>query len=213
MTLFRNREDGGRALARALAKYRGADVVVYGLPRGGVVTAKVVAAELGAPLDLVITRKLGHPDQPEYAVGAISEDGEVVLNERAIAELPADWLEREKAAQLKEAGRRRRVYLGDRAPLPVRGKIAVVVDDGIATGHTIKAAARMLRRMGPAKLVIAAPVAPVNVAERLAGFADEVVVPFTPADFFAIGQFYTDFAPVEDAEVIAVMQQRERLAS
>lgn len=209
MTLFRDREDGGRALARALAKYRGADAVVYGLPRGGVVTAKVVAAELGAPLDLVITRKLGHPDQPEYAVGAISEDGEVVLNERAIAELPPDWLEREKAVQLKEAKRRRAVYLGDRPPLPVRGKIAIIVDDGIATGHTVKAAARMIRRLDPAKLVVAAPVAPDSVAERLVGFADEVVVPFTPADFFAIGQFYRHFLPVEDAEVIALMKETE----
>lgn len=207
MTLFRNREEGGRALARALAKYRGAEVVVYGLPRGGVVTAKEVAAELGAPLDLVITRKLGHPDQPEYAVGAISEDGEVVLNERVAAELPPGWLAREKAVQLKEAGRRRAVYLGDRPPLPVRGKIAILVDDGIATGHTIKAAARMLRRRDPAKIVVAAPVAPAGIAERLAGFADEVVVAHTPADFFAISQFYAHFSQVDDAEVIALMKE------
>lgn len=207
MTLFRNREDGGRALARALAKFRGADAVVYGLPRGGVVTAKIVADELGAPLDLVITRKLGHPDQPEYAVGAITEDGEAVLNERVVAELPAAWLEREKAAQLKEARRRRAVYLGGKSPLPVRGKTAILVDDGIATGYTVKAAARAIRRMGPARLVIAAPVAPEGIEERLAGFADEVVVPCTPADFFAIGQFYAQFFPVDDAEVIALMKE------
>lgn len=209
MTLFRDREDGGRALARALAKYRDADAVVYGLPRGGVVTAKIVAAELRAPLDLVITRKLGHPAQPEYAVGAITEDGEVVLNEGVAAELPADWLEREKAAQLAEARRRRAAYLGDRAPLPVRGKTAILVDDGIATGYTIKAAAQAIRRLGPAWLVVAAPVAPEGVEERLAGFADEVVVVHAPPDFFAIGQFYRHFAPVDDAEVIALLKEED----
>lgn len=209
MTLFRDREEGGLALARALSKYRGTDTVVYGLPRGGVVTAKAVAAALEVPLDLVITRKLGHPAQPEYAVGAITEDGEAVLNEELLAELPPQWLEREKAIQLKEARRRRTAYLGGRPPLPVRGKTAILVDDGIATGYTIKAAARAIRRMGPARLIVAAPVAPAGIEQRLAGFADEVVVLRTPEDFYAISQFYRHFSQVEDDEVIALLRQAE----
>lgn len=205
--MFRDREEGGAALARALARFRGTDAVVYGLPRGGVVTAKVVAAALELPLDLVITRKLGHPEQPEYAVGAVAEDGEAVLDARAAAELPASWLEHEKAVQIAEARRRRAVYLAGKAPLPIRGKTALLVDDGIATGYTIKAAARAIRRLGAAKVVAAAPVAPPDVAERLAGAVDEVVVVSLPANFFAIGQFYGDFAPVSDAEVIASMRE------
>lgn len=212
MAIFRDREDGGAALAEALAKYKGADVVVYGLPRGGVVTAKVVATALQAPLDLVITRKLHHPLQPEYGVGAIAEDGQVVLNEREVAALPADWLEREEQEQLREAKRRRAAYLGGRAPLPVRGKVAILVDDGIATGYTMKAAVLALRRLGPAKIVVAAPVAPSTVAARFAGFADELVVPHTPDDFYAIGQFYAEFDQVEDDDVVALMQKRSEAA-
>lgn len=207
MDRFRDREDGGAALAKALAKYRGAEVVVYGLPRGGVVTAKAVATALGAPLDLAITRKLRHPNQPEFAVGAVAEDGQVVLNERIVAELPASWLEREKSEQLREARRRRAAYLGGRAPLDVRGKTAILVDDGIATGYTMQAAVQAIRRMEPAKIVVAAPVAPPGVAARFAGLADEVVVLYAPADFFAIGPHYRDFSPVDDAAVLALMTE------
>lgn len=212
MALFRDRKDGGVALAEALARYKGTDVVVYGLPRGGVVTAQAVAAALEAPLDLVITRKLRHPRQPEYAVGAIAEDGQVVLNEREVAALPPGWLEREMREQLHEAKRRRMAYLGGRAPLPVKGKTAIVVDDGIATGYTMKAAVLALRRLGPAKIVVAAPVAPAAVEARFAGFADELVVPYTPDDFAAIGQFYAEFDQVEDDDVVALMRKRSEAA-
>jgi putative phosphoribosyl transferase len=204
-TIFRDREAGGAALAEALSKYRGEDVVVYGLPRGGVVTARVVATALQAPLDLIITRKLGHPRHREYAVGAVAEDGQVALNEAEVAALPRDWLEREKQAQLSEARRRRQVYLGDRAPLPVKGKTAILVDDGIATGYTMKAAILAIRRLGPAKVVVAAPVAPPDAASRFVGLADEFVVPHVPHGFHAIGQFYGDFDQVEDDQVIALM--------
>lgn len=207
--LFRDREAGGAELAKALSKYRGADVVVYGLPRGGVVTAKVVAEALGAPLDLIITRKLGHPYQPEYAVGAIAEDGQIVLNEREVAELAPEWLEREKQKQLGEARRRRLAYLGGRQPLPVKGKTAILVDDGIATGYTMKAAVLAVRNLGPAKVVVAAPVAPPEVAARFAGVADELVVPYTPEGFYAIGQFYAQFEQLEDADVLAIMREAQ----
>jgi len=199
-------------LAEALSKYKGKDVVVYGLPRGGVVTAKVVATALEAPLDLIITRKLGHPHQPEYAVGAIAEDGQVALNEREVAALSEDWLEHAKQEQLREAKRRRKVYLGDRAPLPVQGKIAILVDDGIATGYTMKAAIMAVRRMNPAKVIVAAPVAPPDAARRFAGLADEFIVPETPDGFYAIGQFYTVFDQVDDGEVIALLKRQSEAA-
>jgi putative phosphoribosyl transferase len=207
MTIFRDREAGGAVLAAALSKYRGKDVVVYGLPRGGVVTAKAVATALEAPLDLILARKLGHPLHREYAVGAIAEDGQVALNEREVAELPPGWLEREQQAQLREARRRHAVYLGDRAPLPVKGKTAILVDDGIATGYTMKAAILAIRRRGPARVVVAAPVAPPDAASRFAALADEFVVPYTPDGFRAIGQFYSEFDQVDDDAVVALMKQ------
>lgn len=206
MTIFRDREVGGAVLAEALSKYKGKDVVVYGLPRGGVVTAKVVATALRAPLDLIITRKLGHPRHREYAVGAIAEDGQVALNEREVAALPRDWLEREKQAQLGEAKRRHKAYLGDRAPLPVKGKTAILVDDGIATGYTMKAAILAVRRLDPAKVVVAAPVASPDAARRFVGLADEFVVPHIPGGFHAIGQFYVNFDQVDDDQVVALMK-------
>ena len=205
-TIYRDREAGGAVLAEALSKYKGKDVVVYGLPRGGVVTARVVATALKAPLDLIITRKLGHPRHREYAVGAIAEDGQVALNEREVAALPHDWLEREKQAQLGEARRRRKVYLGGRAPLPVKGKTAILVDDGIATGYTMKAAVLAIRRLDPAKVVVAAPVAPPDAARRFVGLADEFVVPHTPDGFHAIGQFYIEFGQVDDDQVVDLMK-------
>jgi predicted phosphoribosyltransferase len=205
MTIFRDREAGGAALAEALSRYKGKDVVVYGLPRGGVVTARVVANALQAPLDLIITRKLGHPAHREYAVGAIAEDGQVALNQREIAALPREWLEREEQTQLAEAKRRRKAYLGDRAPLPIRGKTAILVDDGIATGYTMKAAILAIRRRDPAKVVVAAPVAPPDAARRFAGLADDFVVPHTPEGFHAIGQFYVEFDQVDDDQVVALM--------
>jgi predicted phosphoribosyltransferase len=205
---FKDRADGGRALATALAAYRNSDCVVYGLPRGGAVTAREVSDDLSAPLDLLITRKLTHPYNPEYAIGAITDDGEVVLNEAVAGEFSKDYLEQEKARRLQEAKDRHAKYLGDRAPVPVEGKTAIVVDDGIATGYTMKAAILAVKKRKPAKIVVAAPVGPPGVAALFAGLADEVIVPSTPDDFFAIGYYYMDFAPVEDEQVVAAMKER-----
>lgn len=207
--LFRDRDEAGAALARALAGYRGADAVVYGLPRGGAVVATVVASALGLPLDLVFARKLGHPYRPEYAIGAVTDAGDLVLDEREAASLPADWLAHEKPAQIEAARCRRRTCLGGRAPLPVKGKIALVVDDGIATGNTIKAAVRAIRRLAPARIVVAAPVAPPDVMTRLAGVADEIVVLYTPVKFVTVNQFYREFPPVGDVEVLAALAARK----
>lgn len=206
--LFRDRDDAGAALARALAGYRGADALVYGLPRGGAVVAKAVATALGLPFDLVFARKLGLPYRPEYAVGAVNEDGELVLDERAAGSLPPEWLAREQVVQIAEARRRRRTCLGGRPPLPARGKVAIVVDDGVVTGCTMKAAVRAIRRLAPRRIVVATPVAPPDVVERLAGIADELVVLYTPVNFVTVNQFYRQFPPVDEAEVSALLAAR-----
>ncbi|HXH61374.1 MAG TPA: phosphoribosyltransferase family protein [Fimbriimonadaceae bacterium] len=205
--LFRDREAGGMALAEALSRYADTECVVYGLPRGGAVTAKAVADFLGKPLDLLIVRKLSHPYQREYAIGAITDQGEVVLNKRAVSDVSQEYIEEEKARKLAEANERRIAYLGFREPVPVEGKTAIIVDDGIATGSTMRAGAIALQKRGPKRIVVAAPVGPPNVEARFEGAVDEVVVPYKPGDFFAIGSYYRDFAPVEDEEVQEIVKE------
>lgn len=137
---FKNRVDGGRKLADLLKKFKGKDVVIYALPRGGVVTAYEIAKEIQAPLDLIITRKIGHPYQPEYAIGAVAENGHSVFNKEEVAEIDENYLTSEAEKQKEEAKRRREIYLAGRKPIPYKGKVAILVDDGIATGLTMKAA-------------------------------------------------------------------------
>lgn len=180
--------------------------MVYGLPRGGVIVAREVADEIGCPLDLIMAAKLTHPRNPEYAIGAITDDGETILNPDAVASLPGEFVEEEKARKVALIQERRRAYLSDRLPLPVEGKTAIVVDDGIATGLTVKAAVLSLRRRSPKAIVVAAPVAPPSVDEEFAGLADEVIVPHRPSPFYAVGTFYENFAGVSDAEVIAALR-------
>jgi predicted phosphoribosyltransferase len=201
MTWFRDRKDAGEQLGRALAEKGYSDPVVFGLPRGGVVVAAEVAKALGATLDLVIARKLGHPHNREYAIGAVTDDGQALLNPAETSAIDAEWLERAVAREQEEARRKRDAYLGGAQPADIAGKTAIVVDDGIATGFTIRAAARALRARGPAKLVVAAPVAPPRTIESLRQEADEVVVLSAPEHLVAIGAYYEDFAPVRDDEV------------
>lgn len=207
--LFKDRAEAGRALAKTLSNYRNEDCVVYGLPRGGVVPAVEVAQSLGAPLDLLITRKLSHPDNKEYAIGAVSDEGDVVLSPEAARVYP-ELLEFERTQKLREAQDRRVKYLGGRPKVNVEGRTAIVVDDGIATGYTMKAALIALKKRKPARIVVAAPVGPMDVVDEMSGYADEVIVPNTPEDFYAIGAYYLDFAPVEDEAVIAAMKEAAR---
>ena len=203
--VFADRVDAGRRLGQALMRFRDQDPVVLGLPRGGVVLAAEVARALGAPLDLISARKIGHPHSPEYAIGAVTEDGETVLNPAETAQVPKEWLETEICAQKEEAVRRRKLYGNDRPRVDVLGKTASVVDDGIATGYTVRAAVRSLKKRSPARIVVAAPVAAPRTAALLKEECDELVLLDTPDDFFAIGEFYEDFAPVSDRDLKAVM--------
>lgn len=207
---FEDRVDAGRQLAAALKAYCGPDTLVLGVPRGGVVVAAEVARALGAELDVVIARKIGAPQHPELAIGAVvSGEGERLLDQDAIRYLrvSSEYIEEETARQQAEIRRRIHEYRGDR-PLPaMRSRTVILVDDGIATGYTIRAALVALRRLQPARLVVAAPVAPQEVCTRLDSLADDVVCLQTPEPFVAVGAWYRDFTQVETEEVVALLRE------
>lgn len=209
--LFTDRHEAGRLLAERLLKLQDKRPVVLALPRGGVPVGFEIARTLAAPLDLVLVRKIGAPHQEELAVGAIAdgEHPELVTDPDLVAYLDVspDYLAKTKAAALREIERRRHAYLGDRQPVDVTGCTAIVVDDGIATGATMLAALRATRRRKPARLVLAVPVAPRHTLDKLRHEVDQVVCLDTPADFFAVGQFYREFPQLQDAEVIALLTQ------
>lgn len=208
---LRNRQEAGRRLAEELRRFRSQDPVVLALPRGGVPVAAEIAAALGAPLDLILVRKIGAPFQRELAVAAVvdGEQTDVVVNDEIAAEVGAgpDYIEKEAVHQVEEIERRRRLYLGGREPATVKGRTAIVVDDGIATGATMRAALRAVRRRGPARLVLAVPVAPPETIAVLKAEVDEVVCLAMPSPFFAIGNFYDDFRQVDDAEVRDLLER------
>jgi putative phosphoribosyl transferase len=213
---FSNRVEAGRKLAQALAAYKDQRPVVLALPRGGVPVAAEIAKALDAPLDLVLVRKIGVPFQPELAMGAVVDGREplVVRNEDVI-EL-AGIGEAEFAAvrdrELAEIARRRKLYLGDRPHPEIKGHTAIVVDDGIATGATTRAALRAIRARGPRKLVLAVPVAPTQSLQELREEADDIVCLEDYEDFGAIGFFYADFRQISDAEVIDLLAQAKTAA-
>ena len=205
---FRDRTEAGKKLAEALAKYSGQPGVVYPLPRGGMALGVEIAQRLQMPIDLIIPRKVGHPSSPEYGIGAVIESGELVTNQEEIASVDPAWLKAEIARERGEARRRRQLYLGDRAPIPIAGKIAILVDDGIATGLTMEAAIGEARRRAPARLIVAIPVAPRETVDRLAPTVDEVVALDIPEDYLnAVGAYYDRFPQVTDAEVMALLQR------
>lgn len=208
--MFIDRTDAGRQLARHLSHLRDRrDVVVLGLPRGGVPVAYEVARFLNAPLDVIIVRKLGVPYQPEIAMGAIGEGGARVVNLDTVvmAGVSKRELEAVERRERKELERRAALFRGDRARISLEDRVAVIVDDGIATGSTAIAASRVARELGAKRIVVAAPVAPPDVIDRLSGEADDVVTVEQPHPFHAIGQFYSDFTQTTDREVGDLLQR------
>ena len=208
--LFADRVDAGRQLARALRGRVGGDAVVIGLPRGGVPVAFEVADELGAPLDVIVVRKLGVPFQPELAMGAIGEGGVRVVDEGLVGRigLGADEWAAVEASERRQLDRRIRRLRRARAPVPVAGRTAVIVDDGIATGSTARAACRVARARGARRVVLAVPVAPGDAVPELLGDADDVVcVHQTGIGFSSVGQAYVDFTPATDDEVVALLER------
>jgi len=209
--LFRNRADAGRQLAKALLKYKSGHPVILALPRGGVLVEAEVAAALDAPLDLLLVRKIGLPSQPELAMGAVTDGEEpTIIRNDDVVELSGvsaqefDVVCREERAEIE---RRRKRYLGDRARSEVAGQVAIIVDDGIATGATTLAAIRTVRRREPKELVLAVPVAPLDTINKLQPEVDAIVCLDMPEDLGAIGYFYRDFHQVSDDEVIATLKR------
>jgi predicted phosphoribosyltransferase len=206
--IFRNRVEAGQALARHLPAYAGReDVIVLALPRGGVPVGFEVARALGAPLDVFVVRKLGVPGYSELAMGAIASGGARVLSRDLIARLgiSRDALDAVIARETAELARREALYRGNRPPHAVSGMTVVIVDDGLATGSTMRAAVEAVRKLGAARIVVAVPVAAPESLGRLAGEADERVCVAAPAGFAAVGEFYADFEATSDDEVRALL--------
>mgnify|MGYP001565858281 CR=1 FL=1 len=203
--MFRDRHEAGEKLASVLNKYAyaGSECVVLAIPRGGVILGAVVAKKLGCPLDLVITRKVGHPDNSEYAICVVAEDGHEICNEEETGSIDRTWLEAEKKKEREEAKRRRLVYLKDRVRPSVVGKTVIVVDDGIATGMTFIAALREARELKPGRLVAAVPVMPLEFMAWLEVECDQVVCLNSDPEYRgSVGAYYENFPQVSDEEVI-----------
>jgi len=208
--IFRDRGDAGRRLAAALSKYSGRkDVIVLALPRGGVPVAAEVATALAVPLDVFVVRKLGTPGYEELAMGAIASGGVRVLNERVTGQIGIGSAELERATtrERRELERREALYRGERSALKLNGRTVILVDDGLATGSTMRAAVKAAHELSPARIVVAVPVAPAETCEELAEEADEMICLSRPAGFRAVGQFYEDFSQTTDEEVRKLLEQ------
>ncbi|MHC4381557.1 MAG: phosphoribosyltransferase [Planctomycetota bacterium] len=212
--MFANREEAGQQLAQQLLHVKDQHpegVVVMALPRGGVVVASRIADVLGVPLDVLVVRKLGAPGQPELAIGAVTDGDQPqqIFNDRVIRMLGVgqDYLDQEIERQLVEVKRRQELYRGGRPGEPLAGRCAVVVDDGIATGATVRAGIQSLRRSAVARIILAVPVAPPETASTLQAEVDEIICLLTPTGFMAVGAFYADFSQTSDEEVVTLLHE------
>lgn len=204
---FRDRVEAGELLAQRLGHYRGTDALVLAIPRGGIPVGHVVAKALGLPLDIVLAKKIGHPANPEFAVGAASPEA-VILDPRF--DVDPEYVQEQVASIRAQMSERAARYRGDRPRPVVEGRTVIVVDDGVATGHTLLATIDLLRRQGPARIVVAMPVVPPDFIEKGGGNADEFIHLIAPEDFRSVGQFYEEFFPVEDEEATRLLEDNWR---
>lgn len=205
--MFLDRAEAGKQLAKKLEAHRGKNAVVLALPRGGVVIGYGVARALGAPLDIIAVRKIGHPLHPEYAIGAVDEKGEIILSEEEAAAVDRQWLAEETVRQVAEAKRRAVAYREGRMPENLAGKVVIIVDDGIATGLTMRLAVRVAREQGPQKIIVAVPVAPSESIAAVKAEGAEIIILEPPEEFAgAVGAHYVRFEQVEDTEVISLLR-------
>lgn len=205
--MFKSRHEAGVLLAQKLQKYKGTDAVVLALPRGGVAVGRAVADALSLPLDIIATRKIGHPKNSEYAVGAVDATEMSVFDSAEVASIDAKWLVEEIEKQRQEARRRMTLYRGERSPVDFSGRIAILVDDGVATGFTMRLAVAVAQKANPKKVVVAVPVAPAkSVREIERGGADEIVLLEQPENFLgAVGAHYDEFEQVGDRKVVELL--------
>lgn len=211
--LFQNRAQAGQKLATALEKFKNtANTVILALPRGGVVVGYEVARKLNLPLDIVVPRKIGAPGNPEFAIGAITEQGVGVFDEMTVGAygITESYLQNEIKKEKIEAERRLKLYRGERPPLNLKNKTAIIVDDGLATGLTMRAAIKTVKKMGATKIIVAVPVTPPDTAELIKKEVDEMIYLDAPAFFGAVGEFYDEFAQTTDEEVIDLLHRSEK---
>ncbi|MGE4589469.1 MAG: phosphoribosyltransferase [Acidaminococcaceae bacterium] len=207
---FKNRHDAGVQLAELLQKYASNDLVVYALPRGGVPLGVEIAQKLQAPFDLIITKKIGHPGNPEYALCAIAEDGDPVCNQQEMDYIDENWLQEEIHRVRAEIKRRREKYFGEKTHPNIAGKTAIIVDDGIATGYTMLAAINEIKNRKPEKIVVAIPVTPADTAKELRKIIDDLIsVEIDEFYLGAVGAYYDDFSQVEDEDVVHLIKSLE----
>ena len=216
--VFRDRKEAGELLAEAiLRKYNGTleNPVVVAIPRGGVVVAEPIAEALSAPIDLVIPRKIGAPFNEEFAVAAVTEDGTILMNPSITGDvayrlgISEDYIKKKALQEIEEIKRRKEKYIGSRGKLPLTGREVILVDDGIATGLTVKAAIASLRKEKPKKIILAVPVMPADKVPEFQKLVDDLIVIHAPEFFNAVGQFYHDFSQTTDEEVIEIMEKNQ----
>lgn len=208
--IFKDRKDAGQKLAAELSTYEGQkDSIILGLPRGGVVVAYEVADKLGLPLDIVVPRKIGAPGNEEYAIGAISEDGKPIIDEEAknMSGASEEYINQTMKKERTEAQRRIKIYRGKRKALELKGKTAILIDDGIATGHTMLAAISSVKAKGAKKIIVAVPISSGESLQKIKKETDKVICLSTPITFIALGQFYQHFDQTKDEEVIKLMKK------
>jgi putative phosphoribosyl transferase len=211
--LFKDRVDAGKQLAEKLKDYVGSDGIVLAIPRGGVVVGAEIARRLGLDFDLIVPRKIGSPQNPEVAIGAVTQDGSAILNRRLIDMLVVSELELQEliSREIREIKRRVSIYRAGAAPGDYAGRQVVVVDDGVATGYTMFASLRSARNLHPRELILAIPVAPRETLEALKKEVDHAVCLIAPDDFYAVGQFYERFDQTGDKEVIKIMKELKKI--
>ncbi|WP_235942070.1 phosphoribosyltransferase [Pontibacter fetidus] len=203
--MIRNREQGALLLAEKLAKYKGQDGVVLAIPRGGVPIGAIIAKSLGMPLEVILSKKIGHPSNPEFAIGSVSLDS-VQINEQI--NVPQAYIQAETERVRKVLLEKYKLFMGNRTPQPLKDRIAILVDDGIATGNTLIATINLVKKQQPKKIVVAVPVAPPSAVEHIGAMVDDMICLLAPPDFYAVGQFYQEFYQVSDEEVIELLQNQ-----
>ncbi|MFN6946143.1 MAG: phosphoribosyltransferase [Cytophagaceae bacterium] len=201
--MFKNRKDAAYKLAEKLVKYKNSDGIVMAIPRGGVEIGYVLATELDMFLDVVMIKKIGHPKNPEYAVGSVSLYGRILDHHYDVTQ---EYIEEETKKIRKLLKERHEEYLRGRSPFEIKGKTVILADDGIATGNTLFAAIHTIKKSEPAEIIVAAPLAPAEVVEKLREIVDDVVVEEIPKSFYGVGQFYEDFKPVSDEEAVRLLR-------